>query len=81
MNIARFIEDKIKSQGLRKNWVAERIGVNYKTFVARLKQDNLTAHDLFSLSKLLDFELIDIEKEIVNKFVSENNEALKELAK
>ena len=64
MNIARFIEDRIKSQGLKKNWVAETIGVNYKTFVARLKQDNLTAHDLVNLSKLLNFDLKDIEKEI-----------------
>ena len=62
MNIARFIEERIKNQGLRKNWVAERIGVNYKTFVARLKQDNLTAQDLVNLSKLLNFSLDDFKK-------------------
>lgn len=64
MNISKYISDLIKSQGREKKWVAEQIGVNYRTFLYRLDKDTLLAKDILFLSKLLDIDLNKLKGDI-----------------
>jgi hypothetical protein len=66
MKICEYIDEIIEEQGRRKDWVAERSGIKYKTFLDKLDKDTFTAYELVSLGKLLDIDLNDMKK-VINK--------------
>lgn len=66
MNIGEHIARILKQQGRSKIWMSEQIGINYKTFVDRLKNDRLTAYDLLVIGKVLNVDLNEVKNQIKN---------------
>lgn len=66
MNIGRHISHILESQGRSKIWMSEQIGINYKTFVDRLKNDRLTAYDLLRIGRVLNIRLDEVKNQIKN---------------
>jgi hypothetical protein len=65
MNLGQYIENIIEQQGRSKQWVSDRLNMNYKTFFYRLKNDSLKATDLLVIAKLLGIDLNEL-KEMYN---------------
>jgi hypothetical protein len=66
MRICEYIEEIIEEQGRRKDWVAERSGIKYKTFLDKLDKDTFTAYELVNIGKLLDIDLNKLKEGIEN---------------
>ena len=64
MNLGKYISDIIDSQGRDKKWVAEQIGVQYRTFLYRLERNGLLGEDLLKLSKVLGIDLNNIRESV-----------------
>jgi hypothetical protein len=69
MNISEYINQKIEEQGRQKNWIAEQLGTNYKTFCYRLKNNSLTAEELIKLSDILGFDMNELKKYLREEFI------------
>lgn len=78
MHIGNIIEDRISQQGRTKIWVSEKCGIDYKTFVDKLKNDRLTAQDLFKVAIVLNMDLNHI-KEMIRKEEREMNRNEKDM--
>ena len=64
MKVAECVKQTIENQGREKGWVAIQIGVKYKTFLAKLKNNNFSAEELLKLSKVLGIDLDKLKEEI-----------------
>lgn len=64
MNIGKHIASILESQGRSKIWTSEQIGINYKTFVNRLKNDRLTAYDLLVIGRVLNVDLDEMKTKL-----------------
>lgn len=64
MNIGEHIAHILEQQGRSKIWMSEQIGINYKTFVDRLKNDRLTAYDLLRIGKVLNVDLNEMKTKL-----------------
>ncbi|GIM29614.1 hypothetical protein CPJCM30710_22800 [Clostridium polyendosporum] len=66
-NIARKIENIIWEEGRTKQWCANKLNLNYKTFADRIYFNRLTQEDKVNLSKLLEFDLEKLEDEVLQE--------------
>lgn len=66
MNIGEHIAHILEQQGRSKIWMSEQIGINYKTFIDRLKNDRLTAYDLLVIGRVLNIRLDEMKNQIKN---------------
>lgn len=64
MDIGQYIKNIIKEEGRTNEWMAEKLGINYKTFVGKLNRDSISASELFKISLLLDINLEKMKKEL-----------------
>ncbi|MFS0657410.1 hypothetical protein AB1L07_02130 [Niallia alba] len=60
MTVSEYIEYHMNNKGIKKKWLADELGINYKTFVGKLKRDSLTADDLLLISYYLNLELEEL---------------------
>jgi hypothetical protein len=63
MNLGKYIEQLLEKQGRTKQWTANQLNMNYKTFFYRLKNDSLHAHDLLVIAKLLGIDLNELKEQ------------------
>ena len=61
-----YIKSYIKQEGKTSKWVADKLGVNYKTFSGKLNRDAITAADLIKISVLLDINLEELKHDLLN---------------
>jgi len=59
MNLADYISSIMEQQGRTKVWVAEQIGMKYKTFFDKLTRNTIKGDELLRIAKVLN---IDLEK-------------------
>lgn len=64
MNIGEYVSKLIDDQGREKKWVAEKIGVQYRTFLYRLERNGLLAEDLLKLSEVLGIDLNKLKESV-----------------
>lgn len=64
MSIGEYIKRYIKKDGRTSLWISERLGVNYKTFVGKLKRNSLSADDLLKISALIDMDLEEMKEDL-----------------
>ena len=55
--IAAYIVKTLKEQGRSKKWLCETIGINYKTFMRKIKKNSFSATELIKIAKVLDINL------------------------
>ena len=66
LNIGKITTNLIQEQGRTKVWVADKIGVNYKTFVDKLKNDRFDAKELIRLSEVIGLDLEKLKRGVIN---------------
>jgi DNA-binding CsgD family transcriptional regulator len=66
MNIAAYVEVRLTSKGITKQWLADKLEINYKTFVGKLKRNSITAEELLKISYYLDIDLNQLKREMFN---------------
>lgn len=64
MNIGEYIKRYIKEDGRTSLWIAEKLGMNYKTFVGKLNRNSLSADDLLKISALIDMDLEEMKEDL-----------------
>lgn len=61
-NLSDYIDSEIEKQGLKKRWVAEKVNINYKTFMDKLNRNSFTAEEFLKLISVMDLNLNDVKK-------------------
>ncbi|MEI2465042.1 hypothetical protein [Niallia taxi] len=67
MNLAEYIEKRMEEKGIRKNWLAEKLNMNYKTFVGKMKRNSITGEEILLISHYLDLNLNQLKEIFVKK--------------
>ncbi|MDR7870719.1 MAG: hypothetical protein RIN55_07680 [Tissierellaceae bacterium] len=62
--LGEYIKKCIKEEGKTSIWVADKLGINYKTFVGKLNRDSITAEELLKISVLLDINLENLKRDL-----------------
>jgi hypothetical protein len=57
------IKKIIKEQGIKKNWLADKVDINYKTFVDKLTYSRFTAEEFLRIAKVLNIDLNKLKEE------------------
>ena len=58
MNFIEVVKDKIKKKGLKKNYIAQKMGINNVSFSDRLTgKVNFKTDEVFKLAKFLNINL------------------------
>lgn len=57
MDIAKQLEETLKSQGRSKTWLSEQMDVNYKTLTGKFKRNGFDAVELIQIAKILNIDL------------------------
>ena len=63
MHLGKLIDEKRKEKGHTKIWLAEKIKVNYKTFVRRIKTGTFKAEELLRISVVLGIDLEELKNQ------------------
>lgn len=65
--LAKMVDEHITSLGLRKNWVAENMGIPYTNFQRSMRKKHFTVDDanriLNSLGYEISYQITPIEKD------------------
>lgn len=64
MSIGEYIKKFIKENGYTPVWVAEKLEMNYKTFMGKLNRNSLTADELLKVSTLIEMNLEEVKNEL-----------------
>jgi hypothetical protein len=64
MNLGQYIAQVIEEQGRTKTWVADKAGINYKTFVDKISRDSFTGKELLRIAVILSIDLEKLKSEI-----------------
>lgn len=64
MEIGRYIDNMIKEKGIKRNWVAEQVGINAKTFYWKLYNNSIKAEELIKIAAVLDLDLNSLKDNI-----------------
>lgn len=58
MDFVEVVKDKIKNNGFKQNFIAEKIGLNYTSFSDRLtKKVKFKTDEVFRLANILNIDL------------------------
>ncbi|PAB60981.1 hypothetical protein [Anaeromicrobium sediminis] len=68
MKLAEHIESTIEKKGIKKTWLTDEMGVNYKTFYNRIKNNALTAEDLLKLRNIIGIDLHQLADRMKGEF-------------
>lgn len=67
MTLGRRIKAIItKDKGLKLVWVADKLGINEKTFIGRLNLDRLSGEDLLRTAAVCNIDLNELRDEYKN---------------
>lgn len=58
MNSGQILRNIIYERGIRLNWIADKLGIEYDTFTARLRKP-ISIELLFDICKLIDYDVQD----------------------
>lgn len=77
MKIGEFIKEIAKEDGKTLAWIAQKMGINYKTFSGKLNRGTLSADDLLKLCALLGISADKLKEKqnYDNLFISDDAEA------
>jgi len=64
MDIGEYIQKVLDEQGRSQIWLADKLGINDKTFSGKLKRNSITGEELLRTSKLLGINLEDLKEKI-----------------
>jgi len=64
MNLGKYIADVIEQQGRTKTWVADKVDINYKTFVDKLTRDTITGKELLRIARVLGINLEELKEKV-----------------
>ena len=65
MNIADVIKEKIKNNGIKQTFIAEKIGLNNVSFTDRLNgKVKFKTDEVFKLAKILNIDLNKFKEEV-----------------
>lgn len=65
--LSRYINMEITQQGREKTWVAEQVGIKYKTFITKLNNNTFTGEELLKLSDVLNFDLNGVKRIFISQ--------------
>lgn len=71
MNISKHIENVMNQKGITKQWLADKLNINYKTFVGKLKRNSITAEELLEIAYYLNIDLNELKTKLLKERVSE----------
>lgn len=71
MNISKHIENVMNQKGITKQWLADKLNINYKTFVGKLKRNSITADELLEIAYYLNIDLNELKTKLLKERVSE----------
>lgn len=52
-----YVENELDKEGRSKKWLAEKIEINYNTFVSYKKRNDMPINVIVKIAKLLDINL------------------------
>lgn len=71
MNVSDYLQEHLKENGITKQWLAEQLGINYKTFVGKLNRNSISADELIDISHYINLNLEDLKHEIIKERVTD----------
>jgi plasmid maintenance system antidote protein VapI len=63
MYIGEHIQKILDEQGRSQVWLADKIGINDKTFSGKLKRNSITGEELLRIAKVLGINLEELKGE------------------
>jgi hypothetical protein len=61
MNLGKYIIEVLEQQGRSKTWLADKMNINVKTFVGKLKRDSITGQELLRMAEILNIDLEELK--------------------
>lgn len=67
MKIGEYILSILKDQGRSQVWLADKLGINDKTFSNKLRRNSIEGVELLMIAYWLDIDLEDLKKKVVEE--------------
>ncbi|KMT22317.1 hypothetical protein [Clostridium cylindrosporum] len=67
MNIGQLIDDELTKQGRIKKKIADKVGINPRSFISKTKNDTFSAEELLKLAVVLDIDLNSLKNKIAKE--------------
>ena len=63
MKLNEYIESILKEQERSKSWLADKLDINSKTFLGKMKRNSITAEELLKIGEILNLNLNSLKEE------------------